>query len=50
MFLYFDFCVSGVGEGDVSAVVWSFLCGAGESEVGLLFVVVYFDCVVVCKN
>ena len=45
-----DFCAPGVGEGDASAVVWSFLCGAGESEAGLLLAVAYPDRVAARKN
>ena len=45
-----DFCAPGVGEGDPSGAVWPFLCGAGESEAGLLLAVAYPDRVAARKN
>jgi ATP-dependent helicase HrpB len=40
----------GVGDGDPSGTVWMFLCGAGESEIGLLLAAAYPDRVGVRKN
>ena len=45
-----DFCAPGVGEGDPSGAVWPFLCGAGDSEAGLLLAVAYPDRVAARKN
>ena len=45
-----DDFAQGVGEGDPSGVVWTFLCGAGESEIGLLLAMAYPDRVAARKS
>jgi len=45
-----DLCAPGVGEGDPTGAVWTFLCGAGESEVGLLLAIAYPDRIAARKN
>jgi len=45
-----EFCAQGVGEGDPAGAVWTFLCGAGESEVGVLLAMAYPDRVAARKS
>ena len=45
-----DFCAPGVGEGDPAGVVWSFLCGASDSEAGVLLAMAYPDRVAARKS
>ncbi|OUS46193.1 ATP-dependent helicase HrpB [Ostreococcus tauri] len=45
-----DLCATGVGQGDPTGPVWPFLCGAGESEVGLLLALAYPDRIAARKS